>query len=234
MKNTTPRTQPHRISDLVALKEQGADVTCSGSFAVVPVDFQQRENPFQAHVFMCYFSGEADGRRYQFRKCYARGCSHNLCPHVSQAVMIANRYLKKDYRVLKEAGIEMEERLFTLEEMLVQFRGSAEEHGPTLTMDDYIHLAEEGNEVSMAVVPESVPGVEHFANYRNAQTFLMARFEVSCLGGRHLLQQCLACYPTEKEKEERSRMIGVANARLDGIYKEFNGVSIRYERAYFS
>jgi hypothetical protein len=56
------------------------------------------------------------GRIYAFRKCYARGCPNNLCPHVSQAVMIANRYLQRDYRRMEDAGLKVEKNLFTLED----------------------------------------------------------------------------------------------------------------------
>jgi len=104
MEEISISSHPQRISDLVALKEKGVRVTCQTSFAVIPVDFRHRRNPYQAHVFLVYFSGMTDGEPYTFRKCYARGCSHNLCPHVSQAVLIANHYLQRDYRLLEKSG----------------------------------------------------------------------------------------------------------------------------------
>lgn len=222
------------MSHLVALKKRGATVTCHATFRVLPVDFQQRKSRFSAHVFMGFFGGEVDGRAYAFRKCYARGCSHNLCPHVSQAVMIANRYLQKDYLLLKAAGIPIEEKLFTLEDMLVRFEEAREEGSPALTLDDYIHRAEEGTEVAIALNTEYVPAVEHFADYENAQTFLMAHFAVTCLGRTHELQSCMACYPTESEKEERASMATVANARLEALYHAFARAGIRFQKVSFS
>ena len=132
MAQNTIHDPPNRIADLVMLKQKGSNVTCKPSFEVIPVDFLHREHPYQAHVFLCQFEGEVDGQPYSFKKCYARGCPNNLCPHVSQAVMIANRYLQRDYRELNKAGIEVEERLFSLEDMLVKFEGYKEEHDPTL------------------------------------------------------------------------------------------------------
>lgn len=157
---SNPARSIHRITDLVAWKLKGSNVVVKPSFDVIPVDFVHRNNAFQAHIFLCRFDGEIDGVPYCFRKCYARGCPHNLCPHVSQAVMIANRYLQRDYILLRKAGIEVQERLFTLEDMLVKFDGYQEEHDPTLTIDDYVHMAKEGTEVSVEIGLEYVPAVE--------------------------------------------------------------------------
>lgn len=90
MTGSSPTPSPSRVTDLVALKQQGAEVVCRTAFEILPVDFQHRDNPFQAYIFLCRYSGEVDRMPYAFRKCYARGCPHNLCPHVSQAILIAN------------------------------------------------------------------------------------------------------------------------------------------------
>ena len=111
----------------MAYKRHGATVTCQTAFEILPVDFQHRANPFRAHIFLCLYYGAIDGETYAFRKCYARGCPNNLCPHVSQAVLIANRYLQRDYHRLESAGIEIEKSFFTLADMLVQFEQSSED-----------------------------------------------------------------------------------------------------------
>ncbi len=234
MEQKSGHEAPNRIVDLAVLKGQGSTVTCQTSFAVVPVDFQHRQQPYQAHVFMCYFSGTVDGQAYTFRKCYAKGCSHNLCPHVSQAVMIANRYLQKDYQLLKNAGLTLTERLFTLEDMIVKFEGFREEHGPALIIDDYILAAKEGREIAVEIELEYVPAVEHFSHYKNAQTFLTAGFSITDRGKCQQIERCLACYTSEKGAEEKAHMARVANARLEDLYKEFDQVSIRYEKKFFS
>jgi hypothetical protein len=233
MSEANAAKSPKRISDLVKLKERGAAVTCTQAFDVIPVEFHHRKNHFTAHVFLCNFEGEIDGEGYSFRKCYARGCPHNLCPHVSQAVMIANRYLQRDYIHLKKAGIAVGEQLFTLEDMLVKFGGYQEVYDPTLTIDDYIHMAGEGTGVSVDIALEYVPAVEHFANYRNSQTFLTSDFVVETLGKRHNLQRCFACYQTDREVGERDLQVEVANARLGELYGEFDAVSIKYEKRFF-
>ena len=161
-----------RIDDLVAARRKGATVTCRPSFEINEVDFTHMDNEFQAVLFFCRFSGTVEGEEYSFRKCYARGCPNNLCPHVSQAVMIANRYLQKDYRKLKEAGIDVQTRLFSLDRMVVKFQDFREEQGPPLTIDDYIHIAREGNDVAMAIALEYFPAVENFGNRKEARTFL--------------------------------------------------------------
>jgi hypothetical protein len=203
------------------------------SFEILPVDFAHRDNPFQAYIFLSRYAGDIDGREYAFRKCYARGCPNNLCPHVSQAVMIANRYLQRDYRRLKDGGISIEKKLFTLPDMMVKFDGAHQAYGSVMAIDDYINLAREGNDVSVGINLEYVPAVEHFAGHKTAQIFLMADFAITCLGKTSHIERCLACYPEEKEKEEKSGMMEVANERLKLLYEEFERASVKYTLRFF-
>jgi len=224
---------PNRITDLVALKEKGIEVTCNPSFEILPVDFAHRDNQFQAFIFLCRFNGSIDGHEYMFRKCYARGCPHNLCPHVSQAVMIANRYLQRDYKKLEDVGVQVEKKLFTLEDMVIKFDSIKEEQGPLLTIHDYINIAKEGNEVAVELELEFVTGVEHFANYQNQQVFLMVDFAVTMLDKTHHYERCLACYEAEKEQQDRSQAINIANERLKLLWEEFDRASVKCEKRFF-
>lgn len=232
MESITPNFPPNRVTDLIAFKKSGSSVNCQVSFEILPVDFAHRDNPFQAFVFLSRYIGDINGQEYKFRKCYARGCPHNLCPHVSQAVMIANRYLQRDYRRLEEGGIEVEKRLFTLEDMMVKYEGVHEEYGTVMAIDDYINLAREGNEVSIEVSLEYVPAVEHFASHKNAQIFLMVDFAVTSLGITSHIERCLACYPEEREEEKQGR-VDMANDRLKLLYEDFERAAIIYEKSFF-
>ena len=147
--------------------------------------------------------------------------------------MIANRYLQRDYRRLELGGVEVQKKLFTLEDMVVKFEGAQETYRPTLSIHDYITIAKEGNDVSVDVDLEYVPAVEHFANYKNSQVFLMVDFEITSLGETHHHERCLACYAADKEEEEKELRIKIANERLSGLYKEFDEATIRYEKKYF-
>ncbi len=233
MQQTDINDPPNRVTDLIALKSKGAAVTCQTSFEILPVDFAHRNNPFQAYIFLCRYTGTINEKEYKFRKCYARGCPHNLCPHVSQAVMIANRYLQRDYNRLEAGGVEIEQRLFTLEDMIVKFNGYKDEHGPILAIHDYINIAKEGNEVSIDVDLEFVPAVEHFSNYKNKQIFLMVDFTITCLGKTHHYERCLACYPVERELEEKEEKTQIANNRLMILYTEFDQASIKCNKNLF-
>jgi hypothetical protein len=224
---------PNRITDLVAFKEQGFEVVCNPIFEILPVDFAHRDNIYQAFVFLCRFKGRINEQDYMFRKCYARGCPHNLCPHVSQAVMIANRYLQRDYKKLTDVGVQVEKRLFTLEDMVVKFDEMKEEHSPLLVIHDYIDIAKGGSEVAVEMALEFVTGVEHFANYKNQQVFLMVSFSITTLGKTHPYERCLACYEADKEKQERAQKIDIANERLKILYNEFDQVSIKYKKRFF-
>ena len=217
MNVNTKDNSPGRITDLVALKQGGAEVTCQPAFEIVPVDFVHRDNQFQAFIFLCRF----------------RGCPHNLCPHVSQAVMIANRYLQRDYKKLQEAGVEVEKRLFSLEDMVVKFDEMKEEYGPLLAIHDYINIAREGNAVAVEITPEFVTGVEHFANYKNQQVFLMVDFTITTLGKTNHYERCVACYEAEKEQQEKQQKIEIANQRLKLLYEEFDQVAIKYQKRFF-
>jgi hypothetical protein len=233
MEHSKAQSAPNRVGDLIALSQAGAAIDCRIAFEVIPVDFTHRNHAFQAYIFLCRYSGQVDGRTFTFRKCYARGCPNNLCPHVSQAVMIANRYLQRDYRRLKEAGLYMENRLFTLEDMMVKYDDANKEYGAVMTIHDYINMAREGNAVSIEINPELVPAVEHFAGHRIAQVFLMADFVVSSLGQSSRIERCLACYPAEKEREEKNQAVTTANSRLEILYGQFDEAAVRYNKNFF-
>ena len=232
MERAEPQFPPHRVTDLIIFKNSGASVAAKVSFEILPVDFAHRDNPFQAYIFLSRYAGDIDGRKYEFRKCYARGCPNNLCPHVSQAVMIANRYLQRDYRRLEDGGIPIEKLLFTLPDMLVKFDNAHQAYGSVMAIHDYINLAREGNEVTVEIKLEYVPAVEHFAGHKNAQIFLMADFEITCLGKTSHIERCLACYP-EKGEEEKSEKMDIANQRLKLLYEEFERASVKYEQRFF-
>lgn len=233
MGQTSINAPPGRVADLVELKKNKIAVTCSTFFEILPVDFAHRDNPFQAFIFLCRYEGTIDGEAYGFRKCYARGCPENICPHVSQAVVIANRYLQKDYLALEKAGIEIERRLFNLEDMTVKFDGYQKEYDATLVIHDYINIAKEGNDVSVTVALEYVPGVEHVVGYDNEMIFMMAGFTITCLGKIHRYERCLACFQKEREKEEKQYRINIANERLEILYDEFDQATITYEKCLF-
>ena len=224
---------PNRVTDLIALKKSGSSVNCQVSFEILPVDFDHRDNPFRAYIFLSRYTGDVDGQEFKFRKCYARGCPNNLCPHVSQAVMIANRYLQRDYRRLQEGGVAIEERLFTLEDMMVKYEDVNETYGAVMAIHDYINLAREGNDVFVKLSLEYVPAVEHFANYKNAQIFLMVDFAVTSLGKTSNIERCLGCYAQEREKEEKQNMVDIANERLRLLYEEFDQAPVEYEQVFF-
>ncbi len=225
---------PRRITDLAAMKRAGRSVDLKLSFEVVPVNFTQRENPYLAHIFLCRYTGTVDGEPFAFRKCYARGCSNNLCPHVSQAIMIANRYLLRDYNELSSAGIEIDkERIFELGDMVVKFDEREDTFGPPHTLEDYIEMARGGIEVAVEAELEYLPAVENFGRYKNAQTFLHGRFRVAADGKTRECQRCLSCYATDRESEEKAKSVEVANARLSLLYDRFDDATIRCERKYF-
>ncbi|WP_022665609.1 hypothetical protein [Desulfospira joergensenii] len=237
MQNSSTHPALNRVTDLIALKQQGEAVTCRTSFEIVPVNFAQGAAKFQAYVFLCHFSGKCGTKEYRFRKCYAKGCPDNLCPHVSQAVMIANRYLKRDYQRLALAGINLEESFFSLEEMLVKYDeldlGKDPVTGGMLTIHDYIHIAEEGNKVRVEVSLETIPAVEHFAHQKNEQSFLMADFSIITLGRKSRFQRCLSCFPTALEDREKPLAVHTANERLALLYEDFDRADIGYTRNFF-
>ncbi|MDX2441172.1 MAG: hypothetical protein QNK40_11560 [Desulfobacterales bacterium] len=238
MEDNTIINPPNRITDVVNLKKRGDDLDIHLSFDIVPVNFAHKNYEFQAYIFLCRFSGTINNTAFTFRKCYAKGCPNNLCPHVSQAVMIANRYLKRDYKRLLDAGIPVEENFFSLEEMMVKYEGvdieKNESTGGILTIHDYINIAKEGNPVEIQINLESIPAVEHFVNQKNEQTFLMADFNIITLGRNSQFQRCLACFETLEKPEERSIAITTANDRLTLLYKEFNDAKVTHKACFFN
>ncbi len=234
MKEQIVHKPPISVIDLILLKEKGSAVTIDNTFEINEVELVHEEHPFQAFLFFSRFSGTVDGEDYSFRKCYSKGCTHNLCPHVSQAVITANRYLNRDYQALKKAGIEVNENLFTLETMLAKFEEKRDEFVSTLILEDYINIAKEGNDVSVDISLEYLPAVENFANYKQKRVFFTANFNVTHLGETHVCQRCLACYAIDNEKEEVDTARELANRRLAALYADFDEAKIKYNKVFFT
>jgi hypothetical protein len=233
MEQNIIHSPPISVTDLALLKKKGAQVTVDNSFEINEVDLAHEEHPFKAFLFFSRYSGQVDGEEYSFRKCYSRGCTHNLCPHVSQAVMIANRYLQRDYNALEKAGIEVAKKLFTLESMLAEFEAKRDEFVSTLILEDYINIARGGDQVSVDVSLEFLPAVENFANHKEKRMFLAANFNVTHLEKQHVCQRCLACYDMDREEEERQTAVELANRRAAMIYEDFDKAGIQYNKLSF-
>ncbi len=233
MHETIVHNPPISITDLVLLKERGANISLSNTFEINEVDLAHEENPFKAFLFFSVFSGTVDDLPYQFRKCYAKGCQHNLCPHVSQAVMIANRYLKRDYARMQKVGINFEESLFTLEHMLAEFESKRDEFVVTLILEDYIRLAGEGEKITIEVRKESFPAVENFFNHTEVRVYFSVDFHVTYLGETHICHRCFSCYAMDRESEDIETARDLANRRLSDTYASFDRVGITHNKVFF-
>lgn len=225
---------PRRIADLIDVKAAGADVRLGIAFEILPAEFQHRRHPFQAFIFLSKYSGTVDGRPFDFRKCYARGCPNNLCTHVSQAVNIANRYLQRDYHRLRSGGIDVAEILFTLEEMIVKFETLQEEGPAQLSIPELTTMAKSGKSITVDMTLELIPAVEHFSHTDNAQTYLSGEFTAKTVDETYHCHRCFACFGTDHEDEEKETAIRVANARLALIYSEFKESGVMHQPQYFS
>jgi hypothetical protein len=225
---------PRRIADLIDVKAAGADVRLDIAFEILPAEFRHRLHPFQAYIFLAKYSGTIDGRVFDFRKCYARGCPNNLCTHVSQAVNIANRYLQRDYHALRSGGIEVTETLFSLEDMIVKF-GTLKEEGPAhLSIPELTAMSKSGKSITVDITLELIPAVEHFSHADKARTYLSGEFTAKTTDKTYHCHRCFACFDTSQDDEEKETAIRVANARLALIYGEFKDSGILHRTTYFS
>jgi hypothetical protein len=234
MQTSTITASPRRITDLVNAKAVGADVRLQIDFEILPTDFHHGSNPFRAYIFLARFNGSINNRTFGFRKCYARGCPNNLCTHVSLAVGIANRYLQRDYQALQSAGIAVGDTLFRLDEMVVKFDRLHEQGEPAITIPELIGLAAAGVMPQVSVALAFLPAVEHFANKKEAQTFLSGEFTAVAGDKTYQCHRCFACFPSDAEQTEKPAAIKVANARLALIYEEFARKGILCRSHYFS
>ncbi|MGD8843960.1 MAG: hypothetical protein PVI54_00535 [Desulfobacteraceae bacterium] len=225
---------PRRIADLIDVKAAGADVRLDIAFEILPVEFRHRRHPFQAYIFLAKYCGTIEGRGFDFRKCYARGCPNNLCTHVSQAVKIANRYLQRDYHVLKSGGIEVTETLFSLEDMIVKFETLKEEEPSHLTIPELTAMAKSGKSITVDITLELIPAVEHFSHSDKARTYLSGEFTANTVDRTYHCHRCFACFDTDQDGEQKETAIRVANTRLALVYSEFEKSGIQHRTTYFS
>ncbi|RLC00627.1 MAG: hypothetical protein DRH90_18040 [Deltaproteobacteria bacterium] len=229
----TLHTPPNRISDLVSLKQNGLSVTCQTYFEIVPLEIDDSGNSVRAFIFLCRYGGTIDGKAYGFRKCYARACSDQHCANMYQAVMTAKPYAYADYDKLERAGIVLEKRRMTLEEIVKKFEGMQETYGPTQIIHDYIDMARQGHGVKIDPVLNIMSAQEYIDNYKIQRIFLMVVFGITCQGNTHQHERCFACYSKDQEAIEKKEKVTIANERLKILYNEFDNASIKCEKQFF-
>ena len=61
----------------------------------------------------------------------------------------------------------------------------------------------------------------------------MVDIVITSLGQSGHLERCLACYPLEKEGEERHRAVETANSRLAILDGQFEEAAVRYGKQFF-
>lgn len=123
--------------------------------------------------------------------------------------------------------------MFSLEEMVLKFDQHQDVDDPPLALYDYIQLARDGQEIVLRPNLAFVSAVEHFDRFENKMTFLMADFVITCRGKSHHLERGLACYPVDKEAEERQAKIERANARLDLLYRDLELAGGKADKSFF-
>ena len=227
------QTSPNRISELVSSKQKGSPVTCQTNFEIVPLDVENEGKSFKAFIFLCHYRGTVGGEAYGFRKCYARACSDNQCDNIYQAVMTARTYAVADYNALEQAGIVLEKRRMTLEEIVEKFEGMQDEYGPTQVIQDYVDIARAGNDIEIEHRLNFISAQEYIVDYRVQMVFLMVTFQITCYGKIHQHERCYACYPKDQEALEKQDKIDIANARLKILYNKFDQVSIKHEKLFY-
>jgi hypothetical protein len=57
MKPANPNFPPHRVTDLISFQNRGVSVSARVSFEILPVDFDHRDNPFRAYIFLSRYTG---------------------------------------------------------------------------------------------------------------------------------------------------------------------------------
>lgn len=230
----TMHTHPRRISDLISLKRNGLTVTCQTYFEIVPLEVDNDGDTVRAFIFLCRYGGTVDGEAYGFRKCYARACSGHQCSHIYQAIMTAKSYANADYDKLERAGIVLEKRRMTLEEVAKKFEGMQETYGPTQIIHDYIDMAQQGYDIEIDPVLNVLSAQEYVDNYKIQRSFLMVVFGVTCREKTRQHERCFACYSTDQEVLEKKEKMDIANDRLKILYDEFDKASIKCEKQFFN
>lgn len=222
-----------RIQDLLWAKSKGRSIACNPRLQMVPADFFNKQTVEQVRIFVCRFTGTIENTDFSFRKCYGRSQLNSSCRRGTNALMIANRFLKKDYGRLKKAGINTPAPLFCLQDLLIEQNAGDETGCPPMTIYDFIYLAEEGNKVIVEVEVDKITAIEHYPGESVAQKYLLADFTVIALGNTSHCQRCLASYPAGEEDANKHLMMRVANNRLQALYFAFKKAGIDYNETFF-
>ena len=113
------------------------------------------------------------------------------------------------------------------------FEENRDNFAATLILEDYIHIAKDGDKIDIEVSLENFPAVENFANYSEKRMFFAANFHVNYLGETHICHRCFSCFAMDREGQEVQTARELANRRLVSVYREFDKAGIQYNRILF-
>jgi hypothetical protein len=230
--NNTDR--PARVRDLIRAADQGLEVSCAADPQVIDSDFFHENQWKPAHILLCWFTGTVEGVPFGFRKCYSRSRLTGTCSQGINAVMIANRYLQADYRLIEKAGIAVSRTFFSIQEVLLRQRMEQDADCNPMTVNDVVQIAREGNEVIVEANLDAVLAIEHYTDVDTDKIYLMADLVVITLGSTTHCKRCLGSYAAENEDREKIPAVSVANHRLQDIYEQFREAGVGCNEGYFN
>jgi len=94
--------------------------------------------------------------------------------------------------------------------------------------------AKEENQVVVEVSLDKIPALVHHLYGVTDMTYLIANFNMIALAKISHCQRCMASYPAQNEKTDKTSMNRVANKRLQSSFYAFKRAGIYYNENFFS
>lgn len=135
---------------------------------------------------------------------------------------------------MAQAGVPIEESLFTLDGMVVRFEALKASEVNSLTIPELVEMAKDGKQITVAVKLDFVPAVEHFAHQKKAQTFLSGELTAQAGNQIYACHRCFACFPSDRAETDKMAAVQVANSRLSIIYADFDRAHIVCNKLFFN
>ena len=106
-----------RLEEIIEKAKGAKEAACQVELLKQPVKFlvhpeAEITEEMEAHLYTADFHFTIDGQSYEVRKSYATEFATEPFEAKKACLNLANARLKEDYKRLKEAGIQLEEKYF--------------------------------------------------------------------------------------------------------------------------
>lgn len=205
--------QVQMLGALIDAAASGKKVEIEGKPDRKVVQIEREGRHVDSVILSMAYSGTVDGKPFAFKKDYS--FADDDAQYALDCLLSANNRLQVDYDRLKEAGIAIEQELFTFQNSFIGLKGDASVKTPALRLQNFIHFAQTGIPVAVEVTLKRPSIVVKQDGGERKGFGLVASFVFATGFEKTTIEKIYATGSYDDPKKYQEELKGVANRRLE-------------------